>query len=59
MLSSSGFKIKRSSLQTLSHQAASIHRRYFYTYPAGGKATKKITKGVTAAQGAVVSLAAK
>jgi hypothetical protein len=31
----------------------------FYTYPAGGKATKRITKGVKAAQGAVVSLAAK
>ena len=31
----------------------------FYAYPAGGKATQKITGGVKGAQGAVVSLAAK
>lgn len=29
----------------------------FFRYPEGGKATKKITKGVKAAQGAVVRLA--
>lgn len=31
----------------------------FYDYPAGKKATQKITDGVKGAQGAVVSLAAK
>jgi hypothetical protein len=44
---------------TISGQGGLGSKAILYNYPAGGKAIKKIAKGVIDAQGAVVSLAAK